>query len=372
MEKSKVAVIKCNSYDKEEVYKAVKKGIGLLGGLKKFVNKKEKILLKPNLLLSRDLISPHPSVFEAIIRLLREKEYEKLFYGDSPGFGDPETVAEANGLKQIADKYKVKPSNFKEGKKTIFPKARVNKEFNIAKGALAADSIISVSKMKTHQLTGITGAVKNQYGCIQGFEKKAFHTKYPSVTSFSKMLVDLNLLLKPKLFIMDGIVAMQGNGPSGGDPYQMNYILISDDPVALDTVFCKLINLKPTHIPTIVYGDACGLGNMSNIQILGDKLEIKKDFDVQRHSLMGKKPSYMGVLEPLLKKPVIDPEKCIKCGTCVKVCPVEGKAVNFKDKKEPPIYDYSKCIRCFTCQEMCPEKAISVKTPFLGKILLYR
>ncbi len=374
MKSAKVALIKCESYNSEKVYKAVKRGLKLLGGIEKFVNKDDKILLKPNLLLSRDLISPHPSVFEAIIRILRENKYKKLSYGDSPGFGSLKSVAEKNGLKQVADKYKVKLANFREGKMIKVPNAKINKEFNIAKGVLNSDSIISVSKMKTHQLTGITGAIKNQYGCVQGFEKKTLHAKYPSVTSFSKMLVDLNLFLRPKLFIMDGIIAMQGNGPSGGEPYQMNFILISDDPVALDTVFCELINLKPKYIPTIVYGDACGLGNMNNIKLLGDKLEVKKDFDVQRYSLMEKRMGFMGVLDPLLKKPVINPEKCIRCGTCVKVCPVKEKAVNFKDgdKTKPPIYDYSICIRCFTCQEMCPANAISVKTPLLGRILLYR
>ena len=68
---------------------------------------------------------------------------------------------------------------------------------------------------------------------------------------------------------------------------------------------------------------------------------------------------------------VIDPKLCVKCGVCVDSCPVEGKAVQFKDgnKKNPPEYAYDKCIRCYCCQELCPYKAISVKQPLFGKIL---
>ena len=62
------------------------------------------------------------------------------------------------------------------------------------------------------------------------------------------------------------------------------------------------------------------------------------------------------------KKPYIEPERCIRCGICVKSCPVPDKAVDFrKGRENPPVYDYKKCIRCFCCQEMCPEKAIQVK-----------
>jgi ferredoxin len=73
----------------------------------------------------------------------------------------------------------------------------------------------------------------------------------------------------------------------------------------------------------------------------------------------------------LYKRPEIDPNKCIKCGICVDSCPVEGKALNFKDndKTKPPVYNYSKCIRCYCCQEMCPKKAIEPNRPPIGKFL---
>ena len=108
------------------------------------------------------------------------------------------------------------------------------------------------------------------------------------------MLVDLNHFIGPKLHIMDGIVAMEGNGPTSGDPVQMNVLLASTDPVALDTVFCHLIDLKPELVPTNVIGTQQKLGtsNEGDITIVMPEGESsfeeavkrfgKADFNVDR------------------------------------------------------------------------------------------
>ena len=72
------------------------------------------------------------------------------------------------------------------------------------------------------------------------------------------MLVDLNQYVKPRLYIMDGIVAMEGNGPGSGDPAPMNVMLMSQDPVALDSVFCNLVHLNPEMVPTNYHGEKIG------------------------------------------------------------------------------------------------------------------
>jgi ferredoxin len=73
----------------------------------------------------------------------------------------------------------------------------------------------------------------------------------------------------------------------------------------------------------------------------------------------------------LAPRPFVVAERCTKCGTCVKVCPVSPKAVTFPDgdATRPPRHDYAICIRCYCCQEMCPERAIEVKTPLLGRLI---
>jgi uncharacterized protein (DUF362 family)/NAD-dependent dihydropyrimidine dehydrogenase PreA subunit len=381
--KSKVAVIRCDSYDIEQVFAAVSQGIELIGGVEELVPKTDRLLFKPNLLnkaVPDKAVTTHPSVFDAAIRFFREAGYENMFYGDSSGNPtNPEKIAEACGIKQIGDKYGLRYGEFNRGRTVNYPEGRFVKQFEISEGALEAAAIINVCKMKTHQLERITGGVKNLLGCVYGLNKGTSHAKFPDSDSFGKMLVDLSRCLKPKLHIMDGIMAMEGNGPFSGTPVPMNVILVSQDPVAMDSVFCRLINLDPMLVPTIRYGEEFGLGKWrdDDIEILGEDIKslVNKQFDVSREIVKAQKWRNLAKVRQLvLKKPVIMSEKCVKCGICVEACPVDGKAMYFTDgkKTEPPKYRYDKCIRCYCCQEMCPEKAITVKTPLLGKLFIYK
>lgn len=378
---SKVVLIRCETYDREQVYEALKKGVALLGGLETFFDKTETILLKPNLLASSNpdkSVTTHPAVFEAAVRLMKEAGFP-LLYGDSPGFGNPERVAANSGLKEVADRYEVPFADFGGGETADFPQGRFTKQFELSRAVRQSDAIFNLCKMKAHQLTRITGAVKNSLGLVQGMNKGAMHAKYPDAVSFSKMLVDLNLLVRPRLHLMDGIVAMEGNGPRSGNPRPMKVLLLSDDPVALDATFCRLVDLDPGLIPTIVYGESFGLGNWkeADIELLGDPLAsfVDKGFDIPRGPVKSEDIAIASLFRKIaLRKPVIDASKCVRCGICAEACPVQGKALAFKggDRSRPPVYDYNKCIRCYCCQEMCPEEAIGVKTPLLGKWFLYR
>jgi uncharacterized protein (DUF362 family)/NAD-dependent dihydropyrimidine dehydrogenase PreA subunit len=379
MAKSKVAVIRCESYDEQTVFEAVQKGIDLIGGIGQFVKKGEKILLKPNILTGakpEEAVTTHPSVFYAIVRLLTELGAD-VSYGDSPGFGKPADALTKCGLTGVASRYNLKLADFEKGRTVEYPEGMIGKSFDIANACLETDGIISLPKMKTHALTRITGAVKNQFGCVYGLNKASFHVKVPNQVNFARMLVDLNHVLKVRLYIMDGIVAMEGNGPRGGTPVAMNCLIISADPIAVDSTFCRMIDLDPEFIPTIVYGNQTGLGNYKpeDIELVGDAPAqfARPSFDVVRKPVIntsGKKMIPSIISNAIFPRPVIDPAVCIKCGVCVDSCPVEGKALKFKDnKKTPPVYDYNKCIRCYCCQEMCPYKAISVKKPFLGRLL---
>src|SRR5699024_6080253 len=150
--------------------------------------------------------------------------------------------------------------DFDKGIRREYPQGKQAQEFMMAAQVEEADALINLCKMKTHQLERITGAVKNMYGCIYGFYKAKGHTQYQDAHSFTRRLVDLNTYVKPRLHIMDGIVAMEGNGPGSGEPVPMNVILMSRDPVALDSVFCHLIHLDPRLVPTNDQGEKMGLG----------------------------------------------------------------------------------------------------------------
>ena len=390
--KSKIVILPCESYEEEKIYSLLKTGIQELGGLSSLIGKEEKILLKPNLLKKAEVekaVITHPVVVGAFARILREEGYKNIVLADSCGHGTTRQVIQGTGMDAYLKKYDIPAIDYTKGIHVDNPSGIQAKEFILPQELLEADCVISLSKMKTHALERITGAVKNSYGFVYGKNKAIGHTKYPSADSFARMLIDLNQYVKPRLYVMDGIVAMEGNGPGSGDPVNMNVILLSTDPVALDSVFARLVHLKPEMVPTNYHGEKMGLGtckaeNMELIlvrevpEMFFDEsgLEIKEismeelvfqygnpGFNVDRIQVRSNVWTRLArALNIFQKKPYIQEDKCVRCGICVNSCPVPGKAVDFrKGKNNPPVYDYKKCIRCFCCQEMCPKKAIKVK-----------
>lgn len=379
---STVALVRCEDYDHESVYKAVGRGLDLLGGASRFVSDGERVLLKPNLLVGSApgaAVTTHPAVFGAVARHLAGAGAH-LSYGDSPGFGRPEGAARRAGIADVAGELGIPFADFSNGREISAPEGRIVKRWFIAEGVLAADAVVSLPKMKTHALTRMTGAVKNQFGCIPGVRKGEFHARMPDIDRFAQMLVDLCAAVGPRLYVMDGIVAMEGNGPRGGDPRPVGVLLLSNDPIALDATACRLMGLDPTLVETIVLGQESSLGSWDDVEVLGDRLEesIAEGFVVNRRHASTTGPA-SGAASWLARtfitpRPYIVSERCTRCGTCVEVCPVTPKAVDWISqgsghRAEPPDHDYQRCIRCYCCQEMCPERAIEVSTPLLGRII---
>jgi uncharacterized protein (DUF362 family)/NAD-dependent dihydropyrimidine dehydrogenase PreA subunit len=378
-QKSQVALVRCENYSESEVEAAVRRGMDLLGGMQAFIQPGEKIVLKPNILVGgapEKQIGPHPLVFQAVAGLAKEVT-PNLTYGDSPGFGKTAAQARRAGLAQAAENMGMPLADFEHGRDVQFSGSPFLQRFVLANGVLDADGLVSICKFKAHQLTRVTGAVKNQFGCVPGAMKAEYHIKLPSALDFAKMLVTLNLYIRPRLFVMDGITAMQGNGPRNGTPINMNVLLFSTDPIALDAVMCRMIALEPEFVPTSRPGLEWGLGTYKeeDIEIVGDALPgfINPAFEVVRAPVhpVTSTGGVSFIKNQISPRPVIDASRCTRCGTCVKVCPATPKAVDWHDgdKARPPSYKYDRCIRCFCCQELCPEDAISVKTPLLGRLL---
>ncbi|HBP37733.1 MAG TPA: hypothetical protein DD640_03140, partial [Clostridiales bacterium] len=324
----------------------------------------EKILIKPNLLAAvppERATTPHPSVFQALIRSLQDLGLN-LSYGDSPPLDSMSRAAKISGLAAVAEKSGVAAADFDTAVDTLFPDGKSLKQLPLAAGVAAADGLVSLAKLKTHALTGMTGALKNQFGVIPGQQKLLYHVRLKNPEDFAQMLVDINLCLQPRLFVLDAIMAMEGNGPRNGTPKPMNVLLFSTDPVALDATVCRLIDLDPELVETLVYGEKFGLGTYTEIEFAGDPMDsfVSSDFEVDRSPQ--KTTTDMSFLSTSFMRrftaprPTIDPALCTKCGRCVEVCPAQPKALSWKDgdKKVPPVYDYAKCIRCYCCQEMCP------------------
>ena len=365
---SKVALVRCGSYDRKEVESAVKRGIALLGGPSRFAVAGEKILFKPNWIVAAQpekCATTHPSVFRAAAKAFMETG-AVLSYGDSPGRHSPELADKETGFKAVAEELGLALADFKNGVETRYTLDGSEKTYTFSNAVLDADGVISLPKLKTQMFLKITGAVKNQLGYIPGMLKSRYHGLLPDPIDFARMLVDVNLYKKPRLFIMDGVIGMDGNGPMNGDPINMNVILLSADPVALDATVCRIINLNPEYSYTITEGAHAGLGTYRDIELVGDPVEsfIAPQFNIDRKPVVN-----FSISNPPLRnhnhvmpRPHIIDVLCKKCGVCVQMCPVEAKAINWRngDKTRPPGYDYEICIRCFCCQELCPEGAIKI------------
>ena len=379
MSGSRVALIRCDDYDPDRVYAALKRGVELLGGVTRFVQPGEHIMLKPNILAGdgpEKAVATHPAVLAGCVRLLREGG-ARISFGDSPGLENPLRAAQNSGLTTAGEAAGGELADFSTAGSLENRGGDLVSSFPVAAAIEPCDGIINLPKAKTHQLTRITGAVKNLFGCISGKRKAMYHVRFPDVNDFSQLLVELNLTLRPRLHVLDAVVAMEGNGPRSGDPRPLRVLVMSEDPVAVDATFCRLIDLDPAFIPTTTLGRQAGLGCIAEdeIEYVGDPIAqfIASDFKVIRQPVLSNASyAFYDWLKALtLPRPVIDQAACVRCGICVAACPVPDGALHFDNgsRDEPPRYDYDQCIRCYCCHEMCPHRAIHKKTPLLGRLL---
>lgn len=378
LKRSVVALVRCESYDAEDVNRAVERGFSLLGGVSQFIDRdKNRVLLKPNVLWGVDpqnCVTTHPSVFKAVASVMKSAG-AKVLFGDSPaGITGVASSLKKAGLSDIAQEIGVELADFENGRSVTYNEGIAGKKLFIANAVFECDTLVSLPKLKTHGLTRITGAIKNQFGCVPGMVKGEYHARFPDVYDFSNLIADITRFVSPKLYIMDAVYAMEGNGPQSGTPKKCGLLLFSTDPVALDTVTCRIVDLNPDFVPTIGSGVRAGLGtsDFSTIDIVGDPLEqcTCKDFDVVRKPPVRVPRSRLliEIRNHFTARPVASASSCIRCGRCVEACPVDPKAVELPKNASKPRYSYSRCIRCFCCQEVCPAKAISVREGILKKL----
>jgi uncharacterized protein (DUF362 family)/NAD-dependent dihydropyrimidine dehydrogenase PreA subunit len=380
-----VALLECPSYNVDLIEQKLRAGLELLGGetfLRRLIPAGSSVLLKPNQLSVEapgSLVVTHHAVFEAVVRIVRDYS-EKLSYGDSPGFGDSRRAVEKSGLAEVAGRYGVQFQDFKESLHVKCEQALLCKSWEIARAPYQADVLITLPRLKTHGLAFMTGAIKNQFGCVPGFQKAAWHTRMADPRNFSRMLLDLNTAVGTRFAILDGITAMQGNGPRNGNPFQLNALLLGPSLSAVDSVAARLIGYSdPLDVPVLkeAHENRWGAVLPQEIEVLGESIERLKathfklvrgasDSSNRMFALMG--PLLRGAMVP---EPGLRQDKCIGCRRCFDVCPVKPKVITMleKDGKTTPRWNMDNCIRCFCCQELCPEGAIELRYRGIGKLL---
>lgn len=377
---SKVILQECDSYDIDQVVKKINDGIERIGGWGQFVKADDTVLLKVNLIgpkLSESAAITHCEFVRAMVRILKELQCD-VWIGDSSGgaiAGIAPTAQsfKVSGYERVAEEEGATIKNFdKEGVVEVIAKSALEDKMYLAKPIFDADVVINLPKLKTHSAGIYTGAVKNVFGCIPGLRKAKYHKIAPDPTSFGEIMADIHEAAKFDLHIMDGIVGMQGEGPTAGVPHQSNKILISTDPLALDTIAINMMGMSIDNIPILSASRdrMIGESNLDNIAIEGDYQTIPKlsQYTLPKRLNSTKKQNYKAlvkVIDFFKTRPVVNQKKCQKCNMCVESCPV-----NAIDKETKKI-DYNICIECMCCHELCMYEAVDLKkVNFFAEIMM--
>lgn len=381
LDDKRVMVLKCERYEVNMIKTKLKDGLDPWGGMEAFVRPQMKVLLKPNLLMAKRpeaVTTTHPAVVQAVTELVQEAEGEVII-GDSPG--GPFTrallqrVYQRTGMEGVANATGAKLNWDFKAFERAHPEGLILKNLTLGRFVEDIDLLINLPKLKTHGLTKMTGGVKNLFGAIPGLIKAEYHLKMQDIKDFSNILIDIVLGVQPQLTIMDGIIGMEGSGPSGGKARELNTLLISPNPFALDIAAAELVKIKPESIPTIkMAGERGFAGSIAEVDLLGIPLtelqpagftspDISYSADLFENFLPGKLGSWLA--DRLRPKPVFDPEICTQCGDCIRGCPPQV----IKRRKKGVTVDLDGCIRCFCCQELCPCQAVKIHRPLISRLL---
>jgi uncharacterized protein (DUF362 family)/Pyruvate/2-oxoacid:ferredoxin oxidoreductase delta subunit len=378
-----VSLERCATYDQATVDDALDRLLAPLGGMGAFVSAGQRVMLKVNLLTKAEpdrAVTTHPALVRAVVRAVKAAGASDVAIGDSPG--GRTTAASARALFELSGMTAVA---HEEGARLVLlddevvrrpaPGGLLYQSFNLGREAVDADVLIDLPRLKTHGFMMMTGAVKNLFGCIPGLEKAQFHLKVPDRDDFADMLVDLLLACRPALSIMDAVVGMEGDGPSGGTPKPVGALLASADAVALDIVAAAIAGFGPMEVYTNAAAHRRGLGprTVEEVETTGaDWREVAPASFAHpaRDITRGMPPGIAKWIRARVSsRPVLArPEACTACKTCEKNCPVDAVTVTGKR----PTFDYDACIRCYCCQELCPERALDLRSPWFARAVVMR
>ena len=369
---NKVAIEKCPSYGANELDQAVGQLFDALS-LDRVIHPGDRVLIKPNLIMKRsaeEATTTHPEVVAAIVRRLVKLGVTDMLIAESGGGPYTEALLkplyEGTGFADMAEREGVR-LNMDTGEKMLeCPDGRRVKRFDVLAPFFDADVIISVPKLKSHCMMGLSGAVKNLFGFVPGLKKPELHCRFPEEEAFGEMLVDLCQVVRPTVSIVDAITCMEGDGPSAGNPRFAGMLIASEDPYALDLVGAQIIQIEQERVTYLTNAIGRGLcpADVGEIELLGGDLSdfVIKDFVqpcTKSVNMAERLPKFMqGIATKLaMPRPVVNRPRCIGCRKCAESCPMRIITMS----KGKAHISYEECINCYCCHEMCPEKAIHIR-----------
>lgn len=358
-------IFKKATYDYEILRSRFFELIDAIGG--DLIKKNSRVVIKPNLLAPASpdkAIVTHPMVIRAAVEyVLQKKAYPQI--SDSPAMGSFEKVLKESLIKDALKGLNIEYREFKTSVKVDIgePFGKIE----VAEDALKADVLINLPKLKTHAQMLLTLGVKNLFGCVVGLRKPEWHFRTGvNREMFAKLLIKIYKAINPSITIIDGILAMEGQGPGkSGIPRQLGVLMGSKDSIALDITVCKMLGIYPDKLLTNKVAKDMGFVN-DEIEVEGDLLEIK-DFKLPDITplVFGPQKLHGFMRRHLVQRPVCDDSLCGLCGECWRYCP--PKAII--RKREKLHFDYDKCIRCYCCIEVCPNGALHSEETLPGKAL---
>lgn len=378
MDSREVAVVRCGSYDREQVSQSVARAFELAGGPSAVVGEGESVFIKVNALVPtppESAVTTHPEVVRAVVVELH-KVTDRITIGDSPGGPFNKAVLkrfyERTGFARVAGETGTALSFDTSVRQVRLAAGRTIKTFPICGSVAAADRVVSIPKFKTHMLMNISGAAKNLFGAVPGMNKFTYHSRFNGESDFADFLVDVALAVDADFHVMDAVVGMDGDGPRAGDPKPMGLIAAAPDAFALDLLMMRLIGHDPrVNLPLAAAMDR-GLcpGSAVELNVLGEdpglllvpgfRLPAKKDIS---RRIPGFVMDRFGKMLSL--KPLPSPDRCTGCRKCADICP--ENAVSMVDAVA--VVDPDRCIRCYCCHELCEYSAIDLERPLLMRLL---
>ena len=372
-----VSIVRCADYGEETCERALREVLVPFGGLD-WVRPGMRVVIKANLVSAmkpEKAATTHPALLAALTRMLRERG-ANVVIGDSPGgtFAAPHlnAVYRVCGLSEAEAAGAELNRDFSQ-KEADLPEAHTAKHITYTGYLDGADAIISFCKLKSHGMLSLSAATKNLFGAIPGIIKPEYHYRYPDPMDFADMLIDLNEFFLPKLYLVDAVQTMEGNGPTAGTPKYMGALLAGTNPHKIDLLCAKLIGLEAKNVPTLRAAQERGLTPVSaeKLEISGDAEEfvckdfvtVQKgtgtDFGAQKGKLLGAAAKTVLRARPKLKR-----SRCVGCGVCRDTCPAHAIVI----EKGKAKIDRRACIRCFCCQEFCPKGAMRVHRTWVARI----
>jgi len=369
----RVSLLKTESYQ-QDLKAKIEELLESLGGLGAFCKSGDKVLIKPNFILPRSVESAattHPAVILAVVSLLKDMGCH-VGVGDSPGMGSAEAVVRKLGIYDALKQFRAEVVELRTpaavSARQRLPFEPQFKNLLLAKEVFDYDRVINLPKLKSHGQMGITLATKNLYGCLPGPAKGQWHfAAGRDLKTFARLLVEIAFTVNPVLHILDGIVGMDGNGPSNGRTRGFQLLAASTNPIALDRMIVELIQHQPEQFPIFEAAGALKLPGvrLEDIQPLGTDPALCKIDGFQVPSLarpnwVGNKPLTLLAERLVGRRLILKRTVCIHCRKCEQHCP--AKAMTYRRGIR---INESKCIQCCCCQELCPVGALEVADPWL-------